>query len=88
MVASTYPSTIKHHRRDEGGYVNHPKDPGGANNFGITQSVYETFRNRSGLPIRFVKLISVSTIHRTLDAEKVAMTTSLRAWITRPSTPR
>ncbi|MCR6502475.1 hypothetical protein MUO32_25950 [Shinella sp. CPCC 101442] len=69
MVASTYPSAMKHHRRDEGGHVNHPKYPGDATNFGITQSVYETFRKRSGLPIRFVKPISedeVSTIHMTL----------------------
>lgn len=27
----------------EGGFVNHPKDPGGATNFGVTQSVYEAF---------------------------------------------
>ena len=30
--------TILHH---EGGYVNHPKDPGGENNLGFTKRVYE-----------------------------------------------
>lgn len=30
--------TILHH---EGGYVNHPKDPGGETNLGITRRVYE-----------------------------------------------
>ena len=30
--------TILHH---EGGYVNHPKDPGGMTNLGITKRVYE-----------------------------------------------
>ncbi len=27
----------------EGGFVNHPSDPGGATNFGVTKSVYEAF---------------------------------------------
>ena len=27
--------------RYEGGYVNHPKDPGGATNKGVTQKVYD-----------------------------------------------
>ena len=30
--------TILHH---EGGYVNHPKDPGGETNLGVTKKVYE-----------------------------------------------
>ena len=30
--------TILHH---EGGYVNHPKDPGGETNLGVTKRVYE-----------------------------------------------
>ncbi len=30
--------TILHH---EGGYVNHPKDPGGITNLGVTKKVYE-----------------------------------------------
>ena len=29
--------TILHH---EGGYVNHPKDPGGETNLGVTKRVY------------------------------------------------
>ena len=28
----------------EGGYVNHPKDPGGATNFGITQRTLTSIR--------------------------------------------
>jgi lysozyme family protein len=31
---------ILHH---EGGYVNHPKDPGGETNLGVTKRVYEEF---------------------------------------------
>lgn len=30
----------------EGGFVNHPLDPGGATNWGITQKVYEKFKGR------------------------------------------
>jgi len=32
--------TILHH---EGGYVNHPEDPGGETNLGVTKRVYEEF---------------------------------------------
>lgn len=74
MVASTYPSAMTHLRRDEGGYVNHPRDPGGATNFGITQAVYDGFRKRKGLATRSVKLIAedeVATIYKTQYAEKV-----------------
>lgn len=45
----------------EGGYVNHPKDPGGATNFGVTQAVYNSWRNRNGKPTRSVKDIAKTT---------------------------
>ncbi len=32
----------------EGGYVNHPKDPGGPTNKGVTQRVYEAYRKGKG----------------------------------------
>ena len=41
MAAANYDKcleTILHH---EGGYVNHPKDPGGETNLGVTKRVYE-----------------------------------------------
>lgn len=38
----------------EGGKVNHPKDPGGRTNMGVTQAVYDQFRRDSGLPVRDV----------------------------------
>ncbi|WP_169818618.1 glycoside hydrolase family 108 protein [Suttonella ornithocola] len=41
----------------EGGYSNHPKDPGGATNFGITQRTYDAWQQHHGLPTRSVKLI-------------------------------
>ena len=36
-------TVLKH----EGGYVDHPKDPGGRTNMGITQAVYENYLNRT-----------------------------------------
>lgn len=44
----------------EGGYVNHPKDPGGATNFGITQKVYDTYRRSVGVRPQPVKQIATS----------------------------
>jgi lysozyme family protein len=42
----------------EGGYVNHPKDPGGATNRGVTQATYDLWRKSQGLPKQSVKGIS------------------------------
>ena len=33
--------------KHEGGYVNHPSDPGGATNLGVTQAVWEDWIDRS-----------------------------------------
>lgn len=42
----------------EGGFANHPHDPGGATMRGVTQRVYDAFRKRRGLALQSVKLIS------------------------------
>ncbi|MCA1241878.1 hypothetical protein LC092_05475 [Stappia stellulata] len=58
------PWTLGH----EGGYVNHPDDPGGATNKGVTQRVYDGWRRRMGLPTRSVRFITdeeVAHIYRT-----------------------
>jgi lysozyme family protein len=39
----------------EGGFVNHPNDPGGATNRGITQKTYDSYRQGKGLPTRSVR---------------------------------
>lgn len=46
----------------EGGYVNHPKDPGGATNKGVTQSVYNDWRQRKGLDLRSVRSLEQSEL--------------------------
>jgi len=42
----------------EGGYVNHPKDPGGATNKGVTQAVYHSYRKVRGRGMQSVKFIT------------------------------
>lgn len=42
----------------EGGYVNHPADPGGETNRGITKRVYDAYRQRMGLPAQSVRSIT------------------------------
>ncbi|MCB1507038.1 MAG: glycoside hydrolase family 108 protein [Hyphomicrobiaceae bacterium] len=44
--------------RWEGGFVNHPNDPGGATNKGVTQAVYNDWRGRQGLPEQDVRELS------------------------------
>jgi lysozyme family protein len=39
----------------EGGFVNHPRDPGGATNRGVTQRVYDAFRRRQGVATQSVR---------------------------------
>lgn len=46
----------------EGGFVNHPKDPGGATNKGVTQRVYDGYRDRKGLSRRSVRGIEANEV--------------------------
>ncbi|GGE79009.1 glycoside hydrolase family 108 protein [Stappia taiwanensis] len=51
----------------EGGYSDHPNDPGGATNKGVTQQVYTAWRRRQKLPTRSVRQIEddeVRSIYR------------------------
>lgn len=44
--------------REEGGYSNDPRDPGGATMKGVTKAVYDAWRRGKGLALRDVRLIS------------------------------
>ena len=48
--------------RWEGGFVDHPDDPGGRTNKGVTQKVYDKWRAGQGLESRDVKLIEDSEV--------------------------
>ena len=52
--------------RFEGGYVDHPNDPGGATNKGITQAVYDAYRREQGkatAPVRGITDDEVEAIY-------------------------
>jgi lysozyme family protein len=58
----------------EGGYVNHPKDPGGATNRGVTQATYNSYRTSKSLAPQSVRAISsqeVGDIYKSLYWDKV-----------------
>jgi lysozyme family protein len=48
----------------EGGYVNDPRDNGGATNKGVTQAVYDDWRTKHGLPHQSVKAITANEIEQ------------------------
>jgi len=43
----------------EGGFVDHPKDPGGATNQGVTQGTYNSWRKSQGHAQRSVRMLTV-----------------------------
>ncbi len=51
----------------EGGFTNHPLDPGGATNYGIIQSRYDQYRKSKGLAVQSVKNISKSEYEEIYD---------------------
>lgn len=67
MTAKLYPQALKLVLAHEGGFVDHPSDPGGATNRGITWRVYDAYRAKHRLCRQSVKLISdteVSEIYK------------------------
>ena len=68
MPSAAFAAALPFVLRWEGGYVNHPKDPGDATNKGVTQRVYDAWRHCQGLPVRDVKLLEdaeMATIYET-----------------------
>jgi len=58
MTASTFDPSLALTLAHEGGFVNHPKDPGGATNKGVTQKVYDAYRVSKGETPRSVRSIT------------------------------
>ena len=58
MPFTTFSDALPFVLRWEGGYVNHPDDPGGATNKGITQKVYNDWRSKQGLASADVRLLT------------------------------
>lgn len=60
--ADPFPAILAKVLVHEGGFVNHPKDPGGATMKGVTQAVYDAWRGRQGLPKQSVRHIADSEL--------------------------
>jgi len=45
-----YPICLRKMLRYEGGFANHPRDPGGRTLNGVTQAVYDAYRRKKGKP--------------------------------------
>lgn len=63
MVASSFATALSRVLSYEGGYSNHPADPGGPTMKGIIQREYDAYRARRGLPKQSVKLLSDDELH-------------------------
>lgn len=73
MTASNYDACLKQVLKYEGGYSNHPSDPGGPTNFGITIHDYRRYINKSGTAedVRRMPLSVAKEIYRTRYWNKV-----------------
>lgn len=58
MALDRYAESLARVLTHEGGYVDHPSDPGGKTNKGVTQAVYDAYRARRNLAKRSVKAIT------------------------------
>lgn len=57
MAASSFGAALARVLRHEGGFSDHPADPGGPTQKGVTQRVYDAYRARKGQPARSVRLL-------------------------------
>ena len=67
MTNDRFPRAFALLKVHEGGYANHPDDPGGATMKGVTQRTYDAHRKRRGQPVRDVREITdheVEAIYR------------------------
>jgi len=66
MAASSYPEAIRRLLASEGGYVNHPSDPGGPTNFGITLGDYRKYvkADASAADVRAIQVGEAKAIYR------------------------
>ena len=62
MAASSFSAALHHVLAHEGGYSNHPADPGGPTMKGIIQRVYDADRRARNLPPRPVREIAQSEL--------------------------
>ena len=74
-MKENYPQALKQVLKYEGGYVDHPKDPGGPTNKGVTQAVYDNWRKSQNLTIQSVRAIAdseVAAIYKNLYWDRIS----------------
>jgi lysozyme family protein len=66
MAASTYDEALRRLLAHEGGYTNHPSDPGGPTNFGITIHDYRKYvkPNATATDVRAMIIVEAKAIYR------------------------
>jgi lysozyme family protein len=69
MSAAAFDESLPFVLRWEGGYVDHPADPGGATNKGVTQRVYDAWRRRQGEAPRAVRQITDAEVDAIYEAD-------------------
>ena len=74
-MKENYPQALKQVLKYEGGYVDHPQDPGGPTNKGVTQAVYDDWRKSQNLSTQSVRNISdseVAAIYKNLYWDRIS----------------
>lgn len=72
-MESNFDACLKEILKHEGGYVNHPKDPGGMTNLGVTKRVYEQYLGRKvdEAAMRALKPADVKPLYKKLYWDKM-----------------
>ena len=68
MINREYQECLEMILHHEGGYVNHPDDPGGETNLGVTKKVYDAYCKKNGLrpkSMRDLEVTDVAPIYKT-----------------------
>ena len=68
-MADAFETCLTFTLREEGGFVNNPKDPGGATNFGITLGVLRAFKNDPSLGVDDIRNIDQDTVRAIYQAD-------------------
>lgn len=74
-MKENYAAALKQVLKYEGGYSDHPQDPGGATMRGVTQAVYDDWRKTNKLPTQSVRNISdaeVAAIYKNLYWDRIS----------------
>jgi lysozyme family protein len=69
MTSAAFAASLPFVLRWEGGYTNHPADPGGPTNKGVTQKVYDDWRTRQGLAPRDVSQLEEAELQAIYEAQ-------------------